>query len=446
MKPFKPQEFFATSWTWDDPRCRERILRLLAGFGKSTADLQVIEEADLDGLIRRKNWLDVWRRQGTVSGVGDPDLVFNSFRWHGSAGQAALRERLPILGEGQGFASSLLHALYGYPTFQHFEDGNRKRQIRDDCCWSLHDLHTGWGCFHKCQYCSRGRVATVMLNVEEWLERVDGLLDANPWQKVIRFDTECDCLVLEPEYGACADLVNHFATKEDRYIILFSKSDNVDFLLDLDHCGHTIMLWTLSTPTVSRAIEVDTATTEQRIEAARKCQEAGYPVRFKFKPIVPIRGWREEATRTLELLFDAVKPDNLSMEMLFFRSVEELTTMFDMALFEPEFVQMMKEHEAAGGMADPYKVIPPDFRVEVYEYYAREVQRLSPETPLSLCSESHAVWKKMIPLLGQTPGNFICNCGPACIPHLPACSMGYAEDFKPFVVTEPQNGIERNSE
>jgi len=335
MKPFKPREFFATRWAGEDEGCRRRVGRMMAGFGRPMTDLQVVEEADLEGLIREKNWLDVWRRQGTVAGAGDPDMVFNAFRWYTAEELKALRERVPVLGEGKGFASSLLHALYGYPTFHHFEDGNRKRQVRDDCCWALHDLHTGWGCFHKCQYCSRGRVATVMLNVEEWLERVDTLLDDNPWQKVIRFDTESDCLVLEPEYGACVDLVNHFATRDDRYIILFSKSDNVDFLLDLDHRGHTIMLWTLSTPTVSRAIEVDTATTEQRIEAARKCQAAGYPVRFKFKPIIPIADWRAEATAMIEMLFDYVQPDNLSMEMLFFNSTAELEQLFSKDLFDP---------------------------------------------------------------------------------------------------------------
>ena len=432
MKPFKPSSFYATDWAWENPACRERMSRILARFGKSMKDVRVVDEDELANLIRAENWLDIWRRQGTVSVEGDPALVFNAFRWFGPQETAALRQRQPILEEGRDFARSMTHALFGYPTFHHFEDGNRKRRVRDDCCWALHDLHTGWGCFHKCKYCQRGRVATIMLNVEEWLERVDQLLEQNEWQKVIRFDTETDCLPLEPEYGVCADLVRHFAGKPDRYIILFSKSDNVDFLLDLEHRGHTIMLWTLSTPTVSRRIEVDTATTEERIEAAGKCQQAGYPVRFKFKPIVPIRRWREEATEMLEMLFDAVRPDNLSMEMLFFRSVEELKQMFDGELFDPAFIRMMEQHEAAGGMQDEYKVIPPDFRVEVYQHYANEVRRLSPETPLSLCAEAHAVWQKLTPLLGQNRDNFVCNCGPACLPYLPAGAMDYGDDYKPY--------------
>ena len=433
MKPFHPQAFYATDWAWADPRCQRRMERIMSGFGKPITAVRIIDEDGLAELIAQKGWVDLWRRQGTVGYDGDPDIVFNAFRWFEGDEWASLRKRLPILQQGQGFANSMLRALYGHPTMSHFEDGNRKRHERDNCCWSLHDLHTGWGCFHKCKYCSRGRVTTIMLNVEEWLERVDQLLERNDWQRVIRFDTETDCLPLEPEYGVCVDLVEHFARKDDRYIILFSKSDNVDFLLDLDHRGHTIMLWTLSTDTVSRLVEVDTATTGERIEAARKCQAAGYPVRFKFKPIISIRGWREEATATLEMLFDNVVPDNLSMEMLFFRSVDELRSMIDPSLFEPEFIRMMEEHEAAGGMQDEYKVIPPDFRVEVYTHYASEVRRLSPDTPLSLCAESHAIWRRMTPLLGQNRDNFVCNCGPACTPGLRRSALAYGDDFKPFV-------------
>ena len=433
MKPFKPTDLYATQWAFDDPASHARMTRLVAGLGRTMDDVKVIGEDELGTLIRAKGWDEVWQRQGCTSFDADPDLVFNKFRWLSPAERDELRRRNPVLTTTRDFASSLAHALFGYPCFNHFEDGNRKRLQRDDACWSLYDLHTGWGCFHKCQYCQRGRVATVMLNLEEWLTRVDSLLEDAPWQKVIRFDTETDCLPLEPEYGACQALVEHFAAKNDRYIILFSKSDNVDFLLDLEHRGHTIMLWTLSTPTVSRLIEIDTATTEQRIEAARRCQQAGYPVRFKFKPIVPVTNWRQEATDMLESLFEAVRPDNLSMEMLFFRSTAELRSMFDTSLFDPAFLRMMEEHEAAGGMADPYKVIPPDFRIEVYEYYADEVKRLSPETPLSLCAESRAVWDRLAPRLEQTRDNFVCNCGPACIPYLGRRTMASGDGYKPFV-------------
>jgi len=416
MKPVHPKRFYATDWAMADPACVARMERLMQGFGQPMDKIEVLTEDDVEPTIRDRDWADLDVRQGRVDFQGDPDVVFNKFRWLAPEDLTAIRERHPIFADATGYTHGMVRTLYGFPDFNHFEDGHRKREIRDNCCWSLYDLHSARGCFHKCQYCRRGRVTTLMLNLEEWLGHMDELLEGAPWQKVIRYDTETDCLPLEPEYGACRALVEHFAKKEDRYIILFSKSDNVDFLLDLDHRGHTIMLWTLSTPTVSRRIEIDTATTEERVEAARKCQQAGYCVRFKFKPIIPVRHWREEATEMLEMLFAKVEPDNLSMETLFFDSTEELKTIFDASLLDPAFLSMMEEYEAAGGITDVYKTMPPDFRAEVYEHYADEVKRLSPDTPISLCAESRAVWERLVPRLGQTPDQFVCNCGPACVP------------------------------
>ena len=229
-----------------------------------------------------------------------------------------------------------------------------------------------------------------------------------------------DCLILEPEYGMCRALVEHYAALKDRYITLFSKSDNVDFLLDLEHKGHTIMLWTLSTPTVSRRIETDTATTEERLAAARKCQEAGYTVRFKFKPVIPIANWRREATDMLEKLFAAVRPDNLSMEMLFFDTVNELKELFDCSLFEPALFKMLQEHEAAGRMTDKMHPFPDAFRAEVYSYYIDEIRRLSPDTRVSLCAETKEMWDRLGPRLRMTSEGFVCNCGPICRPGMEA--------------------------
>ena len=38
----------------------------------------------------------------------------------------------------------------------------------------------------------------INLNLEEFVERVDQLLEQNPWQKTIRYDVEQDVLAIEP--------------------------------------------------------------------------------------------------------------------------------------------------------------------------------------------------------------------------------------------------------
>ena len=419
MKPVKPENFYITDWALGDEKCKARMERMMEGFGQPVSKVQVIREEDIEDLVRSRNWVDLDVRQGRVPFAGDPDVVFNKFRWTTPEETKAIIERYEVLKNSKRYTRNFLRMLYGCMDFFHLESGKGKRD-REVMCWWLHDLHSAYGCFHKCQYCRRGRVTTLMLDIEQFLDHVDDLMAENPWQKVFRYDVETDCLILEPEYGMCRALVEHYAEIDDRYIILFSKSDNVDFLLDLEHKGHTIMLWTHSTPTVSRRIERDTATTEQRVEAARKCQEAGYTVRFKCKPITPIKNWREEATAMFEELFAKVKPDNISMEMLFFDSVAELHELFDMSLFDADWLKMMADHEAGGRMTDLMHPMPDDFREEVYTHYFNEVQRLSPDTRLSLCAETREMWRRLGPKLGMNGDSFACNCSPIAVPGVTA--------------------------
>ena len=71
-------------------------------------------------------------------------------------------------------------------------------------------------------------------------------------------------------------------------------------------------------------------------------------------------------------------------------------------------------------MTDKMHPFPHDVRAEVYEHYAAEVSRLSPDTPLSLCAETQEMWAQLGPTLGMTADSFVCNCGPICVPGMRA--------------------------
>lgn len=428
MYKVKPRRLYVIDRALEDPRCVARMERLLAGMGRRREEVVTLAVEDLPEVIRANRWAGEVR-QGGYREHHDPDIIFNTFRWASDQERAQLAEGdlfrscLDAYDHyglcNQHFTQSRTMAMLGGAPFHHYE----RRPSWDNyyVCWSLHDLHTAWGCFHRCAYCQRGGVYVIHLDLEDWLERVDGLLAEYPWQKSIRYDVEQDVLPLEPEYGACRMLVDYFARTPDRYLILFSKSANVDHLLDLDHRGRTIMLWTLTSHTVSRRYEGRTATMEQRIEAARKCQEAGYTVRFKCKPIIPIRDWRAEITDMLEQLYAAVRPDNVSLEMVFFTNVTELERTLDLDDLEPRFVEAARRAEAVHGDRWPLaeqgqRPFPFEVKHEVYRYFVRESQRLSPDTPVTLCAETKRMWAAMSDLLSHRPWNYVCNCGPQCLP------------------------------
>ena len=108
---------------------------------------------------------------------------------------------------------------------------------------------------------------------------------------------------------------------------------------------------------------------------------------------------------------------------LFFAS----TTRF-LELFDPAFLDMMRAHEASGQMTDLSHPMPDDFREEVYRHYIGEIQRLSPNTRVSLCAETQEMWRRLGPLLDANDRSFSCNCSPIAIPGLRASQVSTTED------------------
>ncbi|MCE5215879.1 radical SAM protein [bacterium] len=430
MYEMKPKNLYLMDWAADDPRCVERMTRMVRGMGREPSEVQVLKAEELPEVIRAQGWIGEVR-QGAYRTVGDPDLIFNASRWvtpeeRQAISQSDLFKRCVEAHAQYGdckqwFTGSRIQAMLGASPFYHLE--GRRKWDPGWICWSLHDLHSAWGCVHRCSYCQRGSVYVINLNLEEFVEHVHELMAANPWQETFRYDVEQDVLAIEPEYGACEMLVNDFAQREKEFLILFSKSANVDHLLNLDHKGHTIMLWTLSTHTVSRRYEARTGTLEERLEAARKCQEAGYHVRFKCKPIIPVRNWREEITHMLECLYSTVQPENLSMETVFFDSVAEMDETLGLDALDPGFVDAAWKLEKEVGDKWPQseqgmRPFPFEVKEEIYRHFIAESRRLSPQTPITLCAETLKMWEKLDGVVDGKPWNYVCNCGPHCVPGL----------------------------
>lgn len=430
MYSIRPRNLYALDWALEDERNVRRLERMVSGLKRKLSEVKVITAEQLPQAIRESGWIGEVR-QGAYQDVSDPDFLFTSFKWltpeqRSEVAKTELFQRCVDAHASYGdckqwFTGGRILAMLGAAPFFHYEQ--RAEWNRAHVCWSLHDLHSAWGCAHRCSYCQRGSVYVVNLNVEEFVERVDDFIDQTPWQKTFRYDVEQDVFTIEPEYGACEMLVRDFAQRDDRYLILFTKSANTDFLLPLEHNGHTMMLWTLSSHTVSRRYEALTGTMEERIEAARRCQEAGYTVRFKLKPIIPIRNWREETTQMLELLYSRVKPDNLSMEMVFVDTVAEMDDTMGCNNLDPVFVAAAEQAEAERGDCwdkeiDGEKPFPFGVKADLYRYVISESRRLSPETPITLCAENMRMWEELGDLLDGEPWNYPCNCGPHCTPHL----------------------------
>jgi spore photoproduct lyase len=350
---------------------------------------------------------------GFLKPQGDPVIVFNTFVWDESKRQApdqkfkykiANRLARTMAGVGEGFAYSCREVM----------DVDHRPQRSYVCQggWGLHSLN---GCVHRCAYCDQAFIVTLMLDLEDWAEHVHRTLAARPHQKLYRYDMYSDSICFEPEYGASQILADVFAQSEDQYLLFYTKSNNVDHLLELGNRERCVFYMTLSTDHAAREFEPGAPSLDQRIQALRRCQEAGYTVRAGFSPIIPIREWREDATAAIEKLFAKVTPDTVRLWTLSMTSVPA----FDGAM---GFARMDVRLAEAAIRADPAKVgawnapFPAEARAEIYAHYTDEIARVSPETPVSLCSESPEAWQLLKDRLKMRPDRLFCCCGGLSVP------------------------------
>lgn len=409
MYPVVAPAVYVSDRVYADPRNVARMERMMKHI--TARKTQRVTDAELNDIIQRDGLLPGGRTGQTVQD-NERVIIFNAFAWRSPQEFQELRKRYPRLGAemllGQG------------------EWGLRDRQgLRDThhgVCQTAYELHCAHGCFHGCAYCHVRSVVNIMLNLEEYVERLDAFIKTIPWLKLFKYDNQTDQICFEPEYGASEIMVGYFAKQEDKFLLLYTKSDNVDHLLGLRHNGRTIVNWSMSCDKVSREIERNTPVVARRIEAAEKCQRAGYTVRARFSPIIPIATWREEYAKTTREYLSRVRPDVITLDVLGWMDANMMRGCFDLKGFDPAFREHVEAMLAQGNpkRGKPYypngkQFFPHELRSGVYRFFIDEIRRHRPDQRISICMETPEMWDEYGPELGMTPTNYVCCCGPTAV-------------------------------
>ncbi len=407
MYKLSPPAVYAHESVVADPRYKERLDRVVEALA-TPVEVTVYADDDLPAMIAEKQLTAGCVPMGTLKDIPDPILLFNTFRFDGR-GEERMEWLRGLTKRGQLGEYQLTQALLGYGPFCWFENDSGK-VCRN--CWRLHFQA---GCAHKCHYCSLGGLLVTMVNVEDYIERLDRLIELNPWQETYLLEDDAEVPCLEPELGCLGPIIEHFGTLRDRYLIIHTKSANVDWMVDLAHNGRTIVVWSVAGPTQAEAFEPVAASTAERIEAAVKLAEAGYTVRYKFKPIIPMREWRREAADTIRMVFERTDPDLISLCVFMWMDVNDMKSRLDASLLDPEYLAAAEQavEEVKDSSCRPF---PGRVRAEIYGHYLDEIRKHNPDIPVSLSTESPEVWKLMGGRLGVDPAHYVCGCGPNSTP------------------------------
>jgi spore photoproduct lyase len=191
-------------------------------------------------------------------------------------------------------------------------------------------------------------------------------------------------------------VVPFFAQQPNATLELKTKADTIENLLHLDHQGRTSVAWSVNAPRMIASEESKTATLDERLRAATRCQDAGYAIGFHFDPIFVYPDWEAEYRQVVDRLFDAVSPQNISWISLGgFRFSPELKPIIrrrfpKSSIVAGEFVP------CADGKMRYFKHL----RIHVYTTMLDALKRYGAHIPVYMCMESRQVWNAVY---GWTP-------------------------------------------
>ena len=179
---------------------------------------------------------------------------------------------------------------------------------------------------------------------------------------------------------------------------LKTKSANIDSLLGLDHRGKTVVSWSLNPPGRIEKEEMRTASLKERIGAARRCQEKGYPLGFHFDPILYYEGWEEDYQETIRQLFGQIDPKKVVWVSLGgFRYPHQLKAIAEERFPKTEIFL----GELFPGRDGKFRYLK-EIRVDMYRKMAGWLREADPGLFIYLCMESEEVWEKVF---GWAPEN-----------------------------------------
>jgi spore photoproduct lyase len=258
-------------------------------------------------------------------------------------------------------------------------------------------------CPMGCTYCVlqtflENPAVVVFTNIEDLTAEVGGTLAGSP-QRVFRIGAGdlSDSLALDHITHYSRRLVPLFARSRSGVLELKTKSDNIANLAGLDHGGRTVVSWSVNSKRVIESEELRTATLEQRVAAARQCEEWGYRLGFHFDPLIHYTGWEadyEEAVKEIFLAVDPVAVAWISLGGLRFtrRLRDAVRSRFPRSrITYGEFVP---------GNHGKWRYFRP-IREEMYARMVSYIRRYAPGVFIYLCMESRAAWQNSMDLIPQ---------------------------------------------
>jgi len=295
-----------------------------------------------------------------------------------------------------GQTSSFVGYFDGQPgSFSHC-DKTRNEACSDVCCQPYYKLvPISNGCPYYCTYCYLAFVyrkfapfIKININYETMFKQIRKTLACCRGKVTFNMGEMLDSLALDHITGLTTMLVPLFAGFSNAYLMLLTKSSNIDNLLAIEPNDHTVVSWSLNSQQIIETYELGTASLDERINAAKLCQDHGYRIRFRIDPGILYPDWQAGYADLIERILTAIRPENITLGTLrllpsHFRFAAEMYGSRARNLCRRNFIK---------GASDSKLRYPRKERTEFYNFLIDTIRSFDKNVSISLCRETSEVW------------------------------------------------------
>ena len=185
-------------------------------------------------------------------------------------------------------------------------------------CPHFLELKWAYGCPFDCSWCYlkgtfRFRSDVFEKPVIKDYEKIEvhtkTFLEEVKTPEILNTGEIADSLMFESgEFPFSKFIIPIFSSQKLHKVLFLSKSSNVKNLLEIEPHDQAIMSFSLNAIPVAERWE-KAPPVLGRIEAAKKVYQAGYQVRIRIDPMVPIDGWQHHYLHLIDIILENLVPE-----------------------------------------------------------------------------------------------------------------------------------------
>jgi len=264
------------------------------------------------------------------------------------------------------------------------------RNKTDVVCPHFLELKWAYGCPYDCAWCylkgtfrfqPKGK-SPVVKPYKKIEQHTQAFLDEVKTPEILNTGEIADSLMNEnAKMPFSKFIIPIFEAQKLHKVLFLTKSSNVSNLLEITPHNQTIISFSLNAISVAQRWE-KAPSVLKRIEAAKKIFDAGYQVRIRIDPMVPVENWEEHYLQLLDILFNNFTPERITLGSL--RGLQ--STINGCIETERDWVEYLKESSNWGKKID-FKI-----RYLMYSTIINQLQSKYNFSKVALCKETIEMW------------------------------------------------------